>query len=100
MARPAGSARCASESLAKASGVSRPTLNRHFTALVGEAPLGYLRRWRMTLAAQALREENVSLARLAHRLGYESEAAFHKAFTRERGATPAQYRKAARRPAR
>lgn len=80
-------------SLARAVGVSRATLARRFTGLVGEPPLAYLRRWRMTLAAQALRERALSLAELAERVGYTSDVAFHKAFTRERGVTPAEYRK-------
>jgi AraC-like DNA-binding protein len=79
--------------LAKAIGVSRATLARRFTKFVGHAPLAYLRQWRMTLAAQALRERNASLAELATLAGYESEAAFHKAFTRERGVTPGAYRR-------
>ncbi|MFT3766862.1 MAG: AraC family transcriptional regulator [Minicystis sp.] len=79
--------------LARAVGVSRATLARRFSALVGEPPLAYLRRWRMTLAAQALRDRDVSLGELATRVGYASDVAFHKAFTRERGCTPAVYRR-------
>ncbi|MBM4381232.1 MAG: AraC family transcriptional regulator, partial [Deltaproteobacteria bacterium] len=86
------------EGLARRSGVSRATLARSFRARVGEAPLAYLRRWRMTLAAQALRQRDVAVAELALQAGYESEAAFHRAFTRARGVTPAEYRKAARQP--
>ena len=83
-------------SLAGEVGVSRATLARKFRQLVGEAPLAYLRRWRMTLAAQSLRRRDASLAELALEAGYDSEAAFHRAFTRERGTTPAEYRKAER----
>lgn len=81
------------ETLAKASRTSRATLARKFTALVGEPPLAYLRRWRMTLAAKTLRERDVSLAELASELGYQSDAAFHKAFSRERGIAPGEYRR-------
>lgn len=79
-------------SLSRAVGVSRATLARRFTDLVGEPPLAYLRGWRMTLAAQALRERDVSLSALAAQVGYASDVAFHKAFTRERGITPGEYR--------
>jgi AraC-like DNA-binding protein len=82
--------------LARRAGVSRATLARNFRARVGEAPLAYLRRWRMTLAAQALRQRDVTVAELALQAGYESEAAFHRAFTRARGVTPAVYRMAER----
>jgi AraC-like DNA-binding protein len=81
------------EDLARAVGVSRATLARRFTGLVGEPPLTYLRRWRMTLAAQAMRERDLSLGELAELSGYASDIAFHKAFARERGCTPASYRK-------
>jgi AraC-like DNA-binding protein len=84
------------EGLALRAGVSRATLARNFRRLVGEAPLAYLRRWRMTLAAQALRQRDVAVAELALEAGYDSEAAFHRAFTRARGMTPAEYRKAER----
>lgn len=80
--------------LARAADVSRATLARRFTHHVGEAPLAYLRRWRMTLAAQALRETGLSVPEVAERVGYTSPVAFQKAFTRERQVTPAAYRRA------
>lgn len=81
------------ESLARTVGVSRATLARRFMSLVGQPPLAYLRRWRMTLAAATLRARDVPLQVLAEQVGYHSEVAFHKAFTRERGVTPAVYRR-------
>lgn len=84
------------EGLARNVGVSRATLARRFSQRVGEPPLSYLRRWRMALAAQALRERDLSLGQLAESVGYTSEVAFHKAFTRDRGVTPAEYRRAHR----
>jgi AraC-like DNA-binding protein len=86
------------DALARASGVSRATLARRFTELVGEPPLAYLRRWRMTLAAQSLRERDLPLSAVAEQVGYESEVAFHKAFARERGVTPGAYRRRHRAP--
>jgi AraC-like DNA-binding protein len=81
------------ESLAQHVGVSRATLARRFQRLLGEAPLAYVRRWRLTLAALELRRTDASVGELAELAGYESEAAFHRAFTRARGMTPAEYRR-------
>ena len=53
----------------------------------------YLTRWRLTVAAQRLRTESESLARIAADVGYDSEAAFNRAFKRELGATPAAWRR-------
>ena len=83
-------------SLAAAVGLSRSALARRFAALVGEPPLAYLTRWRMTLAADLLRGEDRRLAEVAAAVGYESEFAFAKAFKRVRGVSPGRYR---RRPA-
>jgi AraC-like DNA-binding protein len=80
--------------LARQSGVSRATLTRRFTSLVGVAPLTYLARWRMTVAARLLRETSDSVADVAARVGYESEFAFGRAFKREQGVSPGLYRKA------
>jgi len=77
--------------LARESSVSRATLTRHFTALVGEPPLAYLTRWRMELAARQLRETNDAVSAIAHRVGYTSEFAFSRAFSRLRGRPPGRY---------
>jgi AraC-like DNA-binding protein len=78
--------------LAKAAALSRSTFSARFTELVGEPPMTYLSRWRMLTATRLLKNE-VSVDIIADRLGYESEAAFRKAFKREIGIPPAQYRK-------
>jgi transcriptional regulator GlxA family with amidase domain len=80
------------ESLARMVGTSRSALAERFATLVGQTPIQYLTRWRLALAAQALREEDVSISRLAERSGYESEAAFSRAFKREYGVAPSGWR--------
>jgi AraC-like DNA-binding protein len=84
------------ETLAHRVNVSRATLVRRFTALVGEPPLSYLARWRMELAARDLRETNDAVSAIAHRVGYASEFAFSRAFSRLRGSPPGRYRAATR----
>jgi AraC-like DNA-binding protein len=74
-------------------GVSRATLARRFTATVGEPPLAYVTRWRMLTAARLLRDTDSSLGAVARRVGYTSEFAFAKAFKREYGLAPGQYRR-------
>jgi AraC-like DNA-binding protein len=81
------------EELAAQAALSRPAFARRFTALVGEPPLTYLTRWRMTLSARLLAESNPSLKMLAERTGYGNEFAFAKAFKREFGVAPGQYRR-------
>jgi AraC-like DNA-binding protein len=82
------------DELAHEAGLSRSALAERFTALVGESPMQYLTRWRLALAAQALRSDGDSIARVAERSGYESEAAFNRAFKREFGVPPAAWRRA------
>jgi AraC-like DNA-binding protein len=65
-------------------------------ALLGEPPMQYLTGWRMALASQALSTSNDAVARIAERVGYDSEAAFNRAFKREFGTPPAAWRRAAR----
>ncbi|WP_171167574.1 AraC family transcriptional regulator [Streptomyces sp. I05A-00742] len=84
------------ESLAGRSGLSRAAFARRFTTLVGEPPVAYLTRWRMTTAARLLRESDAPLTAVAARAGYGSEFAFAKAFKREFGQPPGGYRRAAR----
>ncbi|QLE75456.1 AraC family transcriptional regulator [Streptomyces rectiverticillatus] len=84
------------ESLAESVGLSRAAFARRFTALVGEPPMAYLTRWRMTTAAKLLRETDVPLTTVAARTGYGSEYAFAKAFKREYGRAPGGYRREAR----
>jgi AraC-like DNA-binding protein len=86
-------------SLAQRVGMSRSTFAGRFTELVGEPPLHYVTRWRMQKAAGLLREGRATLADIADRVGYESEAAFSKAFKRWVGSAPGAYRKAAKQAA-
>jgi AraC-like DNA-binding protein len=82
--------------LASKVGMSRSTFAGRFAELVGEPPLHYVTRWRMQKAAALLREGTTTLAEIADRVGYESEAAFSKAFKRWVGTAPGAYRKTAR----
>jgi AraC-like DNA-binding protein len=78
--------------LAEAVALSRSAFSARFTELVGEPPLTYLTRWRMLKATRLLKND-VGMETIAELLGYESEAAFRKAFKREIGMPPAQYRR-------
>ncbi|MFJ9780453.1 AraC family transcriptional regulator [Amycolatopsis sp. NPDC101161] len=80
------------EQLGAAAGLSRAAFARRFTSLVGEPPLTYLTRWRMTTAAQLLRESDRPVAQVAAAVGYGSAFAFSKAFRREYATTPGGYR--------
>jgi AraC-like DNA-binding protein len=82
------------DELAHKVALSRSALAERFSALVGEPPMQYLMRWRLALAAQALRTGGDAIVRVAERSGYESEAAFSRAFKREFGSPPAAWRKA------
>jgi AraC-like DNA-binding protein len=82
--------------LAAASGLSRTAFAREFRTLVGEPPLTYLTRWRMTIAAQLLREADLPIESVAARVGYGSPYAFGKAFKRSMGDAPGAYRRASR----
>ena len=75
--------------------VSRATLARRFTELVGEPPLTYLARWRMHLAAQRLKHSTDTVETIARDVGYTSEYAFNRAFARHRGQPPGRYRRLA-----
>jgi AraC-like DNA-binding protein len=85
------------ESLASAVALSRSGFAARFSALVGEPPLEYLGRWRMTKAAQLLRESELPLGEVAESIGYQSEAAFNRAFKRWGGSAPGAYRREHRR---
>lgn len=79
-------------SLAREVGTSRTALAVRFKELVGEAPMAYLTRWRITRAANRMRHERISLSRLAESVGYRSDAVFSKAFRRVTGQSPGRYR--------
>jgi len=82
------------EELAKEVGMSRSVLAERFTHFVGVPPIQYLAQWRIQLAADLLRSHNASLAEIAERVGYGSEAALSRAFKRWVGVAPALYRRA------
>ncbi len=79
--------------LAGRTGLSRSALSQRFTRMVGQSPMQYLKRWRMGLAAAALKDSRRPVAALAEQYGYESEAAFSRAFKREFGSPPAAWRR-------
>jgi AraC-like DNA-binding protein len=79
-------------SLADAVGVSRAALARRFTELVGVPPMAYLTDWRLTLAADLLREPSTTVAAVAHQVGYSTAFALSTAFKRERGISPSEHR--------
>ncbi len=81
------------DDLARRVALSRSALAERFATLVGEPPMKYLKRWRLALAAQVLRAGNESIASVAEHSGYESEAAFTRAFKSEFGLPPATWRK-------
>ncbi|MCE7004835.1 AraC family transcriptional regulator [Kibdelosporangium philippinense] len=79
--------------LASVAGLSRAPFARRFASKVGQPPLTYLTWWRMTIAAQLLRETTDSLAVIAEKVGYASEFAFSTAFKRQFGLSPGKYRR-------
>lgn len=81
------------DELAAVAGGSRSALATRFAELLNEAPMHYLARLRMSLAARALIDSRKSLAAIADEVGYESPAAFQRAFKRDFHVTPAAWRK-------
>lgn len=84
------------ESLAREVAMSRPAFARQFRELVGTAPLAYVSRLRVDRAARLLRETDDPVGDIGEAIGYASEFAFSRAFSRERGIAPGCYRRAAR----
>jgi AraC-like DNA-binding protein len=82
------------EELAREVGMSRSALAEHFAYFVGIPPIQYLAEWRLQLAASLLRGSKSSLAEIADRVGYGSEAALSRAFKRQFGVAPTPYRRA------
>lgn len=85
------------EELAEKTGLSRSALAQRFTDILGQGPMQYLTRWRLTIAAQRLRSDTASLTSIAADSGYDSAAAFNRAFKRAFATTPAAWRRADRR---
>jgi AraC-like DNA-binding protein len=80
------------DDLAREAGASRTVLGERFNAVMGQAPIEYVTSWRMQLAADRIRNSGDSLAAIAADIGYESEAAFNRAFKRVTGVTPGRWR--------
>jgi AraC-like DNA-binding protein len=87
------------DELAKQSGLSRSSFAERFTEFVGIPPMQYLQRWRLQMAASKLLDGVTSIAVVAAQTGYESEAAFSRAFKRVLGEPPAEWRDKRRVPA-
>src|ERR1700742_447526 len=81
------------ESLAEAAGMSRSAFAARFKELLGQTPLEYVTEWRMQKAMQLLQQRDRKLIDVARLVGYESDAAFSKAFKRVVGANPGEYLK-------
>lgn len=84
------------DSLAKASATSRTVLSDKFGATIGQSPMRYLREWRLFLASSALANTPKRISRIAEEAGYDTEAAFSRAFSRLHGVPPARWRTQAR----
>ena len=83
------------ETLAASAGMSRSAFALRFKELLGETPLEYLTNWRMYKATDLLREDDGKLFEVAKSVGYDSDAAFSKAFKRVLGMAPKEYRRSA-----
>jgi AraC-like DNA-binding protein len=78
--------------LADEVGISRSALVERFSRYLSEPPIAYLTRWRLQLAAESLQKTSRGVADIATDIGYQSEAAFSRAFRREFGQPPGKYR--------
>jgi AraC-like DNA-binding protein len=76
------------EGLASVAGMSRSRFAQLFLATAGEPPLRYIHRWRLAMAFDLLRGSNLPVSEVAHAIGYESEAAFSRAYKAMFGTTP------------
>lgn len=81
------------EELAREAGVSKTVLGDRFRVLLGESPMQYCARWRMHVAADMLRRDRQSACSVAYSVGFNSEAAFNRAFKREFGLPPAAWKR-------
>jgi AraC-like DNA-binding protein len=81
------------ERLARESGVSRSLLAERFSELIGQPPMRYLSRWRIQLACRLLRDDAAKVSAVAFDVGYQSEAAFSRAFKASVGASPGGWRR-------
>lgn len=84
------------DSLARKVGMSRTSLSNKFRDLVGETPMNYLTNWRILTAKELLKESDLPVREVAHKMGYQSEAAFNRAFKDRVQVTPLKFRNASR----
>lgn len=82
------------DELGREAGLSRSALAERFTRVIGASPMHYLGQWRMQVAAQKLKGTNASLGHVAQLVGYDSEAAFSRAFKKTFGSPPTMWRRA------
>jgi AraC-like DNA-binding protein len=87
------------DELGREVGLSRSALAERFIQLIGAPPMHYLANWRMQVATQRLRTTNASIAQVANLVGYDSEAAFSRAFKKAIGVAPATWRRSSGRSA-
>ena len=87
------------DELGRRVGLSRSALHERFAEMIGQPPMQYLINWRMQVAAALLRNTNATVASVAQEVGYDSEAAFARAFKRLVGKPPAAWRRQAARRA-
>ena len=80
------------EALARDVGLSRSAFADRFSHFVQESPIHYLTRWRMQLAARRLEQHGLGIAQIAAEVGYDSDAAFNRAFKKCTGSTPGVWR--------
>lgn len=86
------------DQLARKAGMSRSGFAARFKDVVGQAPLAYLTEWRMYQAARSIERSSDKLSVVGRSIGYQSEAAFTKAFKKVMGSTPSEYRKSLAKP--
>jgi AraC-like DNA-binding protein len=83
-------------SLSRRAAMGRTAFAQRFRAVMGDTPLRYLTQWRMQHATRLLAESDLTLARIAERVGYDSAASLSRAFRKASGSAPGAYRRAAR----
>jgi AraC-like DNA-binding protein len=86
------------DELARDAASSRSNLTKRFTLLIGQPPMQYLTQWRMQVAANRLAQSDTKVAAIGTEVGYDSEAAFSRAFKKATGLAPGAWREARRTP--
>jgi AraC-like DNA-binding protein len=84
------------DELARAAASSRSNVAKRFALLVGQPPMQYLAQWRMQIAANLLAQSGAKVATIGAEVGYDSEAAFSRAFKKATGLAPGAWREARR----